>query len=138
MAVIKLEQEFLRPSFQVSGDPVTDPSAIHSLPDLVDFNAEHNPDHEFALQEVRHGGKHVSLTPITFRELQLAATTCARLIRKQLPGEPAEAEGGHQGGTRPPVAVFLESDINLFIHLVALLYLNIPVRGARPCQSHSS
>ncbi|KAG2419144.1 hypothetical protein HFD88_002249 [Aspergillus terreus] len=127
MAIIKLEQEFCRPSFQVSRDPVTDPSAIHSLPDLVDFNAEHNPDHEFALQEVRHGGKHISLTPITFRELQLAAITCARLIRKQLPGEPAEPEGGHQGMMRQPVAVFLESDVNLFIHLVALLYLNIPV-----------
>ncbi|KAJ6069443.1 hypothetical protein N7499_011330, partial [Penicillium canescens] len=122
-----LASEFLRPFLQVSRDPVTDLSAIQSLPDLIDFDADHNPDHVFALQEVRQGVNYVNLTPVTFSELKLAATTCAHLIRKRLPGGPSKATGGDESETRRPVALFLESDINLFVHLAALLYLNIPV-----------
>ncbi|KAL4890076.1 hypothetical protein BDV59DRAFT_99330 [Aspergillus ambiguus] len=123
MTINNLGKEFIRPLLQVSRTPVTDPSAIHSLPDLIDFDAEHNPNHEFALQEIRQGGKHLSLTPVTFSELKNAAITCAHLIRKRLP---SEADGEYQYGARPPVAIFLESDVNLFVHLAALLYLNIP------------
>jgi hypothetical protein len=134
MAIDTLDTEFLRPFLQVSRDPVTDLSAIQSLPDLINFNADHNPDHVFALQEVRQGGKYVKLTPVTFSELKLAATTCAHLIRKRLPGWPPNATGGNESETRRPVALFLESDINLFVHLAALLYLNIPVSDSRSVQ----
>lgn len=129
------EPGFLRPSFNVSKDLVTDPSAVHGLTDLIDFDAEHNMDHVFALQEVRRGGKHVELTPVTFGELKNAATACAQLIRKRLPVEPPVAESGQKLETPRPVALFLESDINLFVHLAALLFLNLPVRTPLPARS---
>jgi hypothetical protein len=137
MTVLDSEPAFLRPSFNVSRDLVADPSAVHSLTDLIDFDAEHNADHVFALQEVRRGGKHVELTPITFGQLKNAVTACAQFIQKLLPVEPPEAKSGETFETPRPVALFLESDMNLFFHLGAVLFLNIPVRAprpARPCQ----
>ena len=112
-----MEAEFIRPVFQVSTEPDTDPTAIHSLPDLIEFNSEHNGSHIFAVQEIRRDGKHEKLIEITFGELQRAATGCAHIIRETLPG----------AQDHKPVALCLESDINLFVHLAALLYLNIPV-----------
>lgn len=111
-----IESKFSRPIFQVSAEPDTDPAAINSLPGLIDFNSEHNASHVFALQEIRKDGKHEKLIPVTFGELKRAAISCAHLIRATVPGQ-----------AQKPVALCLESDINLFVHLVALLYLNIPV-----------
>lgn len=122
MGVNNAEPEFLRPILDVSRNPATNESAIHSLPDLIDFNAEHNPDLIFSLQEIRQEGKHVDLTALTFRELKNATISCAHLIRKSL----AVEDGGVLD--KQPIALLLESDINLFVHLAALLYMNIPVR----------
>lgn len=110
---------FRRPAFRVSQDFPTDSVDATTLPDLIHFNCQYNPDHLFALQEVSHQG---NLIHISFRELQDVTVACARLFAKSL----ITTYNG-DADARRPVALFLESDVVLFIHLGALLYLEIPV-----------
>ncbi|KAL4900540.1 hypothetical protein BDW74DRAFT_188176 [Aspergillus multicolor] len=113
---------FRRPKIQVSRDFPVDSGAVKTLPDLIEFNAENNSDDLFALQEVRDGGKHVDLTRITFRDLRDATQAAARILQKTL--SPVQDTAYRSNA---PVALFVESDIVLFVYLAALLYLDIPV-----------
>ncbi len=108
-------------------------SPIRSLPDLVRFNAKHNPSHLFCVQaKASLNGVAVAPTRITFLEFHQAVRRCCRWINENVPNTtaPALTESGElQKG--PSVALLLESDIGLFIHLVALLSLGIPVNFLR-------
>lgn len=95
---------------------------IRSLPDLIDYNAEKNPSWPFAIQEVRQGGKHARLIHVTFSDLRHAVIKCAQILAKTF-----VEENGQPGPFTKPVSVVLESDVTLFVHLAALLYLDIPV-----------
>lgn len=113
----------LLPDRQVPPDETT----IQCLPDLVEFNAIHNPDHLFCLQagvEVEHAQS----TKITFAEFARAVEQCGYWIRTKVPSAtpPVLTE---EGGLRKasPVALLLGSDLGLFMYLVALLSLNVPV-----------
>ena len=118
---------FLRPSFKLQNPPsASDGKAIRSLSDLIVFNAEFNPDHSFALQEERKRGCFTGFTRITFAKLyevvkegtNWVANAVLRAASKQSV-EPCQA---HRA-----VALFLESDLTLFVYLCALLHMNIPV-----------
>jgi hypothetical protein len=114
---------FIRPQFTLTESGSDD--SIRSLLDLVRHNAKRNPYHVFALQEVREA-ETSSLTKITFLELETAITACATWLVNQHPAL------GH-GNVARPVALYLESDVILFIHLCALLQLNVPVRKPIVC-----
>ena len=111
---------FRRPAFQVSRHFPTDPVDATTILDLIHFNCQHNPDHIFASQEVSH---QEDLIHITFRDLRDATVACARLLAKSL--NPTRPDNRDEDARRP-VALLLESDVVLFIHLAALLYLEIP------------
>ncbi|PWY93213.1 acetyl-CoA synthetase-like protein [Aspergillus sclerotioniger CBS 115572] len=112
--------DFVRPVFNVSRVASTDPAAIHTLTDLIDFNAQSNPHHVFAMQEVCQNGKHIELVSVTFQKLKQAAMSWAHRIQGSLPCLSSST-------SRRPVALFLESDINLFIHLAGSMLMHSPV-----------
>ncbi|KAI4236743.1 MAG: hypothetical protein LQ349_002368 [Xanthoria aureola] len=123
---------FRRPSFQLLPIPSDadvnsrDPSLIRSLPDLVLFDALHNPHHLFCLQTSQASGK-IGLIPITYHQLAVAVENCCLWLLKTIPdAHAAKFDGGDHVQKASPVALFLESDVNLFIYITALLALNIP------------
>ncbi|KAI1372051.1 hypothetical protein F4677DRAFT_456836 [Hypoxylon crocopeplum] len=105
-------------------------SSISSLPDLIRFNSRENPDHVFALQsEICHdeligsGEKSYRASQITFSQLDELIRGCVVWMRRVV--TPIDQNRGTD--EQNPVALYLESDIGLFIHLAALLSMEIPV-----------
>lgn len=135
-----VHRQFQRPFFNLtpnedesaSASAVDDLSSICSLPDLIHFNALHNPDHVFCLQTKESRDASASafdFTTITFFDLAHAVENCCNWILCNV-RDVHPAELGEDGSIRKssPVALFTESDVGLFIYLAALLTLNIPVR----------
>ncbi|KAJ7584629.1 hypothetical protein C8J56DRAFT_1090464, partial [Mycena floridula] len=96
------------------------PEGLDSLPQLISFVAEHNPDHIFGWQS--QSGD-IPPRGITFAGLQNAV-------------EHASAWLVHTGCTTgrisrerkiPPLAIFLHSDVAIFIYIAALLRIGTPV-----------
>ncbi|KAJ5170455.1 acylglycerophosphoethanolamine acyltransferase [Penicillium coprophilum] len=100
-------------------DASNEASGICSLPELIDFNATHNPHHLFCLQEERENGEHSNLTPLTFLGVQKAIYAAAASLRK--------ITSPSLKTSQQPVALLLESDVTLFMYMSALLYMDIPV-----------
>jgi hypothetical protein len=101
---------------------------IRCLSDLVHFNAINNPDHLFCLQ-TRSEGINFAYTSITFWELAKAIDQCCEWILQNVPNV-AEAQLASDGTVQKcqPIALFMESDVYLFVYVVSLLTLNIPVK----------
>jgi acyl-CoA synthetase (AMP-forming)/AMP-acid ligase II len=107
----------------------TTSSTIRSLPDLIRFNAIHNPHHVFCIQS----NADLESTSITFLELAHAVERCCDWILTNVHGtSPAEQSADGSLEKSRPIALFMESDVCLFIYLAALLTLNIPVRYPSP------
>ncbi|KAL8886462.1 MAG: hypothetical protein Q9215_005836 [Flavoplaca cf. flavocitrina] len=134
---------FRRPSFQLLPIPSEadlnsrDPSPIRSLPDLVLFDALHNPHHLFCLQTGQASGQ-LGFVPITYHQLAVAVDNCCSWLLQNIPEtHVAKFDGEHHVQKASPVALFLESDVNLFIFITTLLTLNIPVSQQRSSQTLS-
>ena len=104
---------------------------IRCIPDLVRFNAVNNPDHVFCLQSKQVSKSAVSsfeFTHITYLQLAQAVDRCCDWILSNAPGA-LVAQLAQDGSIykSAPIALFMESDVGLFVYMVALLTLNIPV-----------
>jgi acyl-CoA synthetase (AMP-forming)/AMP-acid ligase II len=102
-------------------------SSVRTLPELLEYNAKHNPTHLFCQQVRRYNGS-LHLLSVTHGQLKDAVFRCQEWLREsvndlELP-YPAENERFAKG---PPVALFMESDVGLWIHLLALIGLGVPV-----------
>ncbi|KAF9018364.1 acetyl-CoA synthetase-like protein [Hymenopellis radicata] len=93
---------------------------VESLPELIEFNARHNPNHVFALQ-TRPGD--APAREITFSELQTAVeNACAWLVSSG-----ATVIRTSRETKVPPVAILMGSDVGIFIYMAALNRLGTPV-----------
>lgn len=130
---------FERPTFKLFLDQSADQSAastesIRSLPDIILFNALHNPQAKFCSQikQSKVSGNDFEIVEVTFLELAHAVERCCQWILSNIdrvyPAKVFENGGVEKG---PPLALFLESDLTLFIYIAALLTLNIPVSTVR-------
>ena len=139
MGMIQSEKGFQRPSFSllpIPPDPTTEwepLTTLRTLPDLVHFNALHNPRHVFCLQSRQSqstpGG--FDFTSITYSQLGCAVESCCSWLLQNIPAaHAARLKDGDIVQKAPPIALFLESDVGLFIYIIALLTLNIPVRSS--------
>ena len=137
MGAIKSEERFQRPNFSllpIPPDSTTEwepLNTLRTLPDLVHFNALHNPQHVFCLQSRQSPSTpgNFDFTSITFRQLGCAVESCCSWLLQNVPeAHAARLQDGDIVQKAPPIALFLESDVGLFIYIVALLTLNIPVR----------
>ena len=139
MRVQHEHRAFVRPSLGLTGsipdicndngsvNPNTNGSSHHirNILELVDFDARHNPDHTFCLQEVKDAP---SLMKITFKQLaQAVRVASAWLCQVGVGKHPGERHGGGVRDEALPVGLLMGSDIGIFINLLALMRLGIPV-----------
>lgn len=119
MGSIEEPQTFNRAKLYLptTGAPPPDSSSIFTLPDLVDFNAQHNPDHVFCYQARKRDDGSVHLIEITHKRLRDLVLCCQSWLRSHA--------ADHISKSRP-VALFMESDVGLWIHMLALLGLGVP------------
>ncbi|KAL0059558.1 hypothetical protein AAF712_013703 [Marasmius tenuissimus] len=111
---------FIRPHLNLGyGDDL--PTGVNDLPELIAFNATHNPDLIFGRQ--LRGGDGLDHHDITFGQLQRAVEGCSAWLTG------SEATRGREIGQAypAPVGIFLGSDITLFIYMAALLRIGTPV-----------
>lgn len=124
--------KFKRPHFDILLDQHSlSPSTIRSLPDLIEYNALQNPSHLFCIQCKQSdvgAGAAFEFINVTFAELKEAVDRCCLWLLQNIP-DAHQAKLSSDGSVEKSatVALFMESDLGLFIHIAALLTLNIPV-----------
>ena len=105
---------------------LTDPDERHirTIPELIEFNSQHNPAHVFCVQ----ARKQQSSISVSHDQLKQAILQCsdwliAKVQEVELPHQ--DMNGRYQRG--PPVALAMDSDIGLLVHMLSLLSLGVPV-----------
>ncbi|KAF1983330.1 acetyl-CoA synthetase-like protein [Aulographum hederae CBS 113979] len=106
------------------------PSCIRTLPELVEHNAKHNADYIFCRQVLKKGAD-LGFRDITHGQLKTAILNCQdwllgtfeHLERQKLLSNISDF------GRPRPVALFMDSDVGLWIHLLALAGLGVPCFG---------
>jgi len=101
-----------------------DEREVKTIPQLIEFNARQNPDHVFCVQ----ARKQQDSIPVSHLQLKQAILKCsgwliANVEKLTLPY--ADTDGNICRG--PPVALAMNSDIGLLVHLLSLLSLGVPV-----------
>jgi hypothetical protein len=95
-------------------------NSINSLPELIYHNAIYNGEKVFCIQghdDLEHS------RPISFRELDDAISACSSWVEEKL----GTSNGAPDSSVKQPVALYLESDVGLFIYIATMLASNIPV-----------
>ena len=95
--------------------------AVNSLPELIEFAAEHNPDHIFGVQN--RPGDDATPCEITFSDLQYAVEHAS----SWLVSTNVTSGRTRRDQTMSPVGILLGSDITIFIYMAALLRIGTPV-----------
>lgn len=128
-------KHFVRPRFHPSPSKsfsaTSDQDEISSLSGLIRFNAEKNNKEIFCKQALivqnpaldeddKSFGNKYHCCSISYGQLDAAVRACAAWIGKALRRALME---DHR-----PIALYMESDVGLFIYLAALTELKIPVR----------
>lgn len=119
MSPVLAGSTFIRPHLSL-GYVEDKVGGVSSLPELIEFAAEHNPDHIFGVQ-IR-AGEDSTPCDITFSDLQSAVEHASAWLI---------SAGATTGRTQrdqviSPVGILLGSDISIFIYLAALLRLGTP------------
>ena len=123
---------FVRAYFDLAGSTqLLRSQTVRSIPDLIEFNAKQNPKHTFCVQ-ARGLSSELSLQEITFSQLQHAIRRCCAWILESIDGTAAATVHNGVVQKSSPVALLMESDVGLFVHVAAALSLNIPV-GMHDC-----
>lgn len=120
---------FKRPVFELV-TPLAQHDNIRTGPELLAFNAKHNPNHLYCLQATKgnNDSRIGVLKEITFAQMQRSVENAASFLSESLQlSRPYRDQNSGKIIRGAPVALFLGSDIGLMIHLLALLYLGIPV-----------
>ena len=126
-----LQFGFRRPVFDlILNETDSTRDSIRNLPDLILYNAIHNPEGVFSAQARKKSeqGKEFEIVDVSFLKLALSVERCCAWILGNINGA-HEARIENNGFVQKcnPVALLLESDLTLFVYLAALLTLNIPV-----------
>lgn len=107
---------------------------MHSLPELVNFNAESNAGHAFCMQMRTDG----SLDTINHADFKVALDNCIRWLKTNVPNIANPTSSGASGiiTNAAPVALLMESDFNLIVHEFSLMSIGVPVRS--PSTPHNA
>ncbi|KAL8829339.1 MAG: hypothetical protein Q9191_002068 [Dirinaria sp. TL-2023a] len=102
---------------------------IRNIPELIDYNAKFNPDHLFCVQAQKalNDGS-AGLLYVTHGQLKQAILCCSRWLKSFLDelALPKATKEGVDNRKGPPIALLLDSDINLLVHVYALISLSVP------------
>jgi acyl-CoA synthetase (AMP-forming)/AMP-acid ligase II len=116
--------KFNIPHFRTRSPPPSN-AAIKTVADLIEFNADKNPHHLFCIQ--MQSGSSPPLR-ITNKLLRDTISTCqewvlktVREAKQTITNDAGEAIKGS------PVAIMMDSNFDLLVHLFSLIGLGIPV-----------
>lgn len=130
-----LVDNFLLPVFY-SSSPPPELAPIKTIVDLIEFNAKNNSDSLFCLQAEKalNGSRSPPFLRITYKMLRDMILGCQQLLLSDLKGEIREPYRDQSGSAMRsrPVAVLVDSDVGLLLHLFGLMGLGVPV-----CSFHS-
>jgi acyl-CoA synthetase (AMP-forming)/AMP-acid ligase II len=107
-----------------------DDTSIQTVPELIEYNATNNPHHPFCIQAQKQSqDARPRLLSVSHLQLKRAIAQCQAwlvntLVELKLPS--ISSDGTVYKG--PPVALYVESDVGLLIHLFSLMSLGVPVR----------
>lgn len=106
-----------------------DTAPIRTIPELIEYNARANSDALYCVQALKQkDGQTTKASQVTMCQLRNAVWQCSCDLRGWIVGlddSSVAAEG--QSQVKPdPVALLLDSDIGLLIHLFSLLSLGVP------------
>ena len=124
---------FSRPNINLHTQENTN---IQTVPELIEYNATYNPDHLFCVQAQKQiQDCRPQLLPISHLQLKRAVVQCQAwlvntLVELRLPSSSTDCT------VCAPVALYVESDVGLLIHLFSLMGLGVPVR-LHPSESRS-
>lgn len=123
-----VSDHFNLPLFDPSSAPSSDIS-IKTACDLIDFNADRNPDHLFCLQAEKspNGSKNPSFLRITYRSFRDMVLRCQQWIEEHIREIHLPILIDGKTVKSRPVALLLDSDIGLLVHLFALMGMGVPV-----------
>ena len=118
-----IERPFNPPTISLRlGDP--DERTIRTIPQLIEFNARHNSDHVFCIQ----ARKQQSSVSVSHFQLKQAILQCSDWLTSSVKQVKLPYEDGDGGLCRgPPIALAMNSDFGLLVHLLSLLSLGVPV-----------
>lgn len=108
--------------------PDQDSNNIRTVPELIEYNAQYNPNHPFCLQAAENSAIDLSLLVVTHLQLKQAILRCSAWLVANIAelSLPQKSDGGKVvKGT--PVALLMDSDIGLLLHLLSLMGLGVPV-----------
>ncbi|KAL9079839.1 MAG: hypothetical protein Q9157_001295 [Trypethelium eluteriae] len=108
---------------KVNLDPGMGPG-IRTLPELVDFHGENNPQHLFCIQAEKNN----RFVTVNYERLQRAITRCQAWLKEDAIGLHAPIiDTNGQVKKCAPVAILMESHVGLAIYVLALMGLGVPV-----------
>ncbi|KAJ5604420.1 hypothetical protein N7510_009574 [Penicillium lagena] len=106
-----------------------DSKSLKSIIELLLFNAQHNPDHVFCLQLPSKQNNAIgNAISITHQQFYHAVNYCAQRLQEEIGIISSPTINEDRTVTKcSPVVLFLESNVGLLVHLLALLSLGVPV-----------
>lgn len=117
---------FIRPNINLQAQ---DETSIQTIPELIEHNAAHNPHHLFCIQtQKRIQSARPELLSISYLQLKRAILYCQAWLLHNITELklPVIVNGGTVS-KGSPVALMVESDVGLLIHLFSLMSLGVPV-----------
>lgn len=103
---------------------------IRTIPELIEFNAKVNPDSLYCVQALKtQDEERTRASEVTMRQLRNVIWRCSCDLRAWLIGlDDSSAANESQSHVKPdPVALLMDSDIGLLLHLFSLLSLGVPI-----------
>ena len=106
-------------------------SKIRTVPELIDFNAERNPDYPFCIQARKNGEDgRLGFVTISYIQLREAIRRCSAWLVANITELELPVKHDEQRIVKGrPVALLVDSDVGLLMHKFALMSLGIPVRS---------
>ncbi|KAH8807195.1 putative NRPS-like enzyme [Xylogone sp. PMI_703] len=100
---------------------------VRTLPELIEFNSRHNANHLFCIQALKHAGNTYDLVRVSYDDLKQAILHCSKWLVSHITEIELPRSEGEKIVKGRPVALFVESDLNIVLYLFALLHLGVPV-----------
>jgi acyl-coenzyme A synthetase/AMP-(fatty) acid ligase len=119
--VISQVEDYVLPVFDTSSPPAP-AEKIKSTIDLIDFNAEHNPNALFCIQMEEHD----VLLEISYKTFRDMISRSQAWVEENI--HTVGRDESNKMSKPHSIALFMDSDVGLLAYLFALMGLGIPVR----------
>lgn len=121
-----LSTMFIKPEISLVESPE---HGARTLPELVRFHIENNPNYEFCTQAERSATEEGhTYMHVTYRHLEQAICHCQSWIVKNIQDIHSPTRGQNGKTTKfSPVALLMDSDLGLAVYILTLMGMGVPI-----------